>query len=278
MSASRASDAARRIANSLAASIGTAGSVHGSPPARAAARPGDKPHRMRALRFFAGGGQVRHGAVEQYLPAGGPPDERSSPDEHQRVTRRLLRRVKPAARVSAADGVHLLTLAGTGHRCSSPARAGLGEHNGNVEIAEHLDALCRQGELMAGAADRAGLAAVVLPCPSWQVRDLLRHTGYIHRWAARHITECPREVIDGPSEAEILRGGATGEDLLDWFRTGHAALAETLAAADPAVEYATFMAAPSASVASTSRTPAPPSTAGCSAWSRPTRLTVLRAW
>jgi uncharacterized protein (TIGR03083 family) len=42
-----------------------------------------------------------------------------------------------------------------------------------------------------------------------------------------------------------LRGGATDEDLLDWFRTGHAALAETLAAADPAVEYATFMAAPS---------------------------------
>jgi uncharacterized protein (TIGR03083 family) len=114
-----------------------------------------------------------------------------------------------------------------------------------VEIAEHLDALRRQGELMAGAADRAGLAAAVPSCPSWQVKDLLRHTGYIHRWAARHITECSREVIDGPSEAEILRGGATDENLLDWFRTGHSALAETLAAADPAVACATFMAAPS---------------------------------
>ena len=114
-----------------------------------------------------------------------------------------------------------------------------------VKIAEHLDALRRQGELMAAAADRAGLATAVPSCPSWQVKDLLRHTGYIHRWAARHIIECPREVIDGPSEAEILRGGAADPDLLDWFRTGHAALFETLTAADPAVECATFMPAPS---------------------------------
>jgi uncharacterized protein (TIGR03083 family) len=114
-----------------------------------------------------------------------------------------------------------------------------------VEIAEHLDALRRHGQLMASAAARAGLAAAVPSCPSWQVKDLLRHTGYIHRWAARHIAEGPGEVIDGPSETEILRGGAADEDLLDWFRAGHAALVETLASADPAVACATFMPAPS---------------------------------
>jgi uncharacterized protein (TIGR03083 family) len=114
-----------------------------------------------------------------------------------------------------------------------------------VKIAEHLDELRRQGELLAVRADQAGLAAAIPSCPSWQVKDLLRHTGYVHRWAARHITECPREVIDGPSETEILRGGATDPDLLDWFRAGHAALVETLTEADPAVDCATFMAAPS---------------------------------
>jgi uncharacterized protein (TIGR03083 family) len=113
-----------------------------------------------------------------------------------------------------------------------------------VKIAEHLDALRREGELMAVAADRAGLAAAVPSCPAWQVKDLLRHTGYVHRWAARHITEGAAEVIDGPSEAEILRGGAADEDLLGWFRAGHAALVETLASADPAVQCATFMPAP----------------------------------
>jgi len=115
-----------------------------------------------------------------------------------------------------------------------------------MEIAEHIDMLRRQGGWLADAAERAGLDAAVPPCPPWQVRDLLRHTGYIHRWAARHITERPGQVIDGPPEAEILRGGAADSELLAWFRAGYAALAETLATADPALECATFMAAPSA--------------------------------
>ena len=123
----------------------------------------------------------------------------------------------------------------------APGQAG---KNVLVKIAEHLDALRREGELMAAAAGRAGLAAAVPSCPAWQVKDLLRHTGYVHRWAARHITEGPAEVIDGPSEAEILSGGAADEDLLGWFRAGHAALVETLAGADPAVRCATFMPAP----------------------------------
>jgi uncharacterized protein (TIGR03083 family) len=115
-----------------------------------------------------------------------------------------------------------------------------------MEIAEHVDMLRRQGEWLADAAERAGPHAAVPPCPPWQVRDLLRHTGYIHRWAARHITERPAQVIDGPPEEEILRGGATDPELLAWFRVGCATLADTLATADPALEFATFMAAPSA--------------------------------
>lgn len=114
-----------------------------------------------------------------------------------------------------------------------------------MEIAEHIDAVRREGEWLADAAERAGLDATVPPCAPWQVKDLLRHTGYIHRWAARHVTECSDQIIDGPPEEEILRGGADDAGLLAWFRDGHAALAHTLATADPAVRCATFMAAPS---------------------------------
>jgi uncharacterized protein (TIGR03083 family) len=114
-----------------------------------------------------------------------------------------------------------------------------------MEIAEHITALRREGEWLADAAERAGLDAAVPPCAPWQVKDLLRHTGYVHRWAARHVTECPDQIIDGPSEEEILRGGADDAGLLAWFRDGHAALTQTLATADPAVECATFMPAPS---------------------------------
>src|SRR6516164_212490 len=114
-----------------------------------------------------------------------------------------------------------------------------------MEITEHIDALRCQGDLLADAATRAGLDASVPTCPSWQVKDLLRHTGYIHRWAARHITECPDAVLDGPPEEDILRGGAADPDLLAWFRAGHAALVETLSTADPGLVCATFMDAPS---------------------------------
>jgi uncharacterized protein (TIGR03083 family) len=116
---------------------------------------------------------------------------------------------------------------------------------GRVEIAEHIDALNRHGTLLADAAERAGLGAKVPPCPPWLVKDLLRHTGYIHRWAARHITERPASILAGPPEAEIVTGGPADPGLLSWFRAGHAALVAALSTADPDLRCATFMAAPS---------------------------------
>lgn len=98
---------------------------------------------------------------------------------------------------------------------------------------------------MAAAAGRAGLDAPVSPCAPWRIKNLLRHTGFIHRWAAGHIVSPSEHVRDGPSEEEIRRGGAPDAELLDWFRDGHAALVQALQGADPALETATFLAAPS---------------------------------
>lgn len=114
-----------------------------------------------------------------------------------------------------------------------------------MEIAEHIEAVRREGELLADAAELAGLDAAVPSCAPWLVKDLLRHTGYIHRWAARHLTERPERVIDGPPEAEILAGGAADAELAGWFRAGHAALVAALSTADPGLSCATFMDAPS---------------------------------
>jgi uncharacterized protein (TIGR03083 family) len=114
-----------------------------------------------------------------------------------------------------------------------------------VQVGRYIDALRDQGAPLAAAAERAGLDAAVPTCPPWLVKDLLRHTGYIHRWAARHIAECPADVLDGPPEAEILAGGATDPDLIAWFLAGHGALVEVLTAADPGLECGTFLPAPS---------------------------------
>jgi uncharacterized protein (TIGR03083 family) len=114
-----------------------------------------------------------------------------------------------------------------------------------VEIKGYIDALGREGSLLADAAEEAGLTADVPTCPGWQVRDLVRHQAYVHGWAARHVREQAAEVIDGPAEAEILVGGPPDGELIAAYRTGHAALLHTLCEADPAVRCATFMPASS---------------------------------
>jgi uncharacterized protein (TIGR03083 family) len=106
-----------------------------------------------------------------------------------------------------------------------------------METREHIAALQRDGQLLAGAARRAGLAAAVPSCPPWQVRDLLRHTGHVHRWAAGYVTERHAEYQPGdPPENEVLSGGPPDAELIDWFCAGHAELVQTLATADPALE------------------------------------------
>jgi uncharacterized protein (TIGR03083 family) len=114
-----------------------------------------------------------------------------------------------------------------------------------VDVVEHIEAVRLYGESLAAAAGRAGLEAPVPPCLPWQVKDLLRHTGYVHRWAASHITEPRDHVLDGSPEEEILGGGVPDEELLGWFRAGHAALVAALTAADPELRTAAFMDAPS---------------------------------
>jgi uncharacterized protein (TIGR03083 family) len=116
-----------------------------------------------------------------------------------------------------------------------------------MEISQHIAALQRDGDLLAVAAQQAGLRAAVPPCPGWQVRDLLRHLSYVHRWAAGFIAERRTEPLrDRPPEAEILAGGPPDAGLIDWFRAGHAALVQTLRTADPALACWTVLPGPSA--------------------------------
>jgi uncharacterized protein (TIGR03083 family) len=117
----------------------------------------------------------------------------------------------------------------------------------HMEVSEHIAALDREGTRLGDAAERAGLTAEVPSCPPWQVRDLLRHISYVHRWAAGYITEQRRERIpDRPHEPEILAGGPPDDELIDWYRAGHAALVKALTDADPGLECYAFLPAPSA--------------------------------
>lgn len=111
-----------------------------------------------------------------------------------------------------------------------------------MRISEHIDALEREGRLLADTAAAAGLDAAVPPCPGWTVRDLVTHLGGVHRWAAGIVRDRLAED-PAPSEDELDKPGA--QDAVEWFREGHAALVRTLRDADPGLRCYTFLPAPS---------------------------------
>ncbi|MEU6002737.1 maleylpyruvate isomerase family mycothiol-dependent enzyme [Streptomyces sp. NPDC047197] len=109
-----------------------------------------------------------------------------------------------------------------------------------MEIAEHLEILYAEGQLLARAADVAGPGAKVVTCPDWTVRDLLRHTGAVHRWAAAYVAEGhdDRLPLGDPPELD-------GAALVDWYRQAHGDLVATLRAAAPDTRCWAFLPAPS---------------------------------
>jgi uncharacterized protein (TIGR03083 family) len=114
-----------------------------------------------------------------------------------------------------------------------------------VETAEHLEALRRQGELLAAAAARNDLDTPIPTCPEWRMRDLVQHMGDVHRWAAAHVAEGRTQPIQKAELAEVAGPLPDDAELLDWFREGHGRLLHTLETAGPDAPAWTFLPAPS---------------------------------
>jgi uncharacterized protein (TIGR03083 family) len=109
---------------------------------------------------------------------------------------------------------------------------------------EHLEVLRRDGKILADVAQRAGLDAVVPPCPGWRVRDVLLHIGGVHRWAAAYLTTGRCHPFDATEESGFFPR-VDDRALVGWYRSGHSALVDALAGADPAVVCWGFLPAPS---------------------------------
>ncbi|WP_159621078.1 maleylpyruvate isomerase family mycothiol-dependent enzyme [Ruania rhizosphaerae] len=111
-----------------------------------------------------------------------------------------------------------------------------------MESARLLATLADEGALLAAAAQRAGTDAEIPTCPGWRMRDLLRHTGAVHRWAATLVAErhTARQPMTGGPKLDST-------ELISWYRDSHHRLVETLASAPPDVQVWTFHPAPVAS-------------------------------
>jgi uncharacterized protein (TIGR03083 family) len=112
-----------------------------------------------------------------------------------------------------------------------------------MDIGAHIDALDHEGIQLDEAASAAALGDPVPGCPDWVVRDLLRHIGYVHRWATA-VVAGKIDGADGDADAAV---GAIPDDsgLRAWYADGHRALVDTLRAAPADLECFTFLPAPS---------------------------------
>lgn len=109
-----------------------------------------------------------------------------------------------------------------------------------METAEHIKHLAHEGQLLAEAATQAGDDAEVRTCPGWTVRDLLRHTGMVHRWATAFVADARTAYQPGGGEPDL-----DGAALLDWYREGLDRLVAALSGAPDSLECWTFLPAPS---------------------------------
>ncbi|MER6618317.1 maleylpyruvate isomerase family mycothiol-dependent enzyme [Streptomyces xantholiticus] len=109
-----------------------------------------------------------------------------------------------------------------------------------METPAFIKSLVHDGQLLASAAEEAGPDAAVPTCPAWQVRNLLRHTGMVHRWATGFVAEGHTGYRAGAGEPDL-----DGDELLEWFREGHGLLVRALSEAPPDLSCWSFLPAPS---------------------------------
>ncbi|MEU7891619.1 maleylpyruvate isomerase family mycothiol-dependent enzyme [Nonomuraea sp. NPDC049152] len=97
---------------------------------------------------------------------------------------------------------------------------------------DHTAAAVTQIERMASTIQDADFGAPVPTCPGWNLERLVRHTGCVHRWAARMVRElAPRRLDRTAIEAEAA--GTPADRLPGWLREGATELGEALALRDP---------------------------------------------
>jgi uncharacterized protein (TIGR03083 family) len=106
----------------------------------------------------------------------------------------------------------------------------------SLSLAEHLDALEESGTRLGDLAGDAGLRAPVPTCPRWAVDDLVAHQAMVHRWATANIRGTDPGAV--PNATEIR---TTASDLIDYYRSGHAALLAALAEAPSDLAAQTFL-------------------------------------
>lgn len=111
-----------------------------------------------------------------------------------------------------------------------------------LEIDDFINTLRIEGGNLLAAAATAGLNARVPSCPKWDVRELIRHIGGVHHWAAKQVGERRTGEISGKL-VDIVGGWPADDELLAWAAHQHTTLVGTFEHADRSFPYWTWFSA-----------------------------------
>jgi uncharacterized protein (TIGR03083 family) len=120
-----------------------------------------------------------------------------------------------------------------------------------MRVSDYIGFVASEGELFAAAAEQGELTVDIAPCPGWDMRELVRHLGLIHLWAAGNVA-CPKgdrlRVDDLPDLAghwpELATSWPDDNDLISWYRQTNANLVRVLESAPADLDCFTFLPAP----------------------------------
>ncbi len=121
-----------------------------------------------------------------------------------------------------------------------------------MDVADYIGFVVSEGELFASAADHGDLTVDIAPCPGWDMRELVRHLGLIHLWAAGNISHPKDDWLEASDLSDLaghwpeLAASWPKDDwLVAWYRDTLANLVQVLKSAPADLECFTFLPAPS---------------------------------
>jgi uncharacterized protein (TIGR03083 family) len=123
-----------------------------------------------------------------------------------------------------------------------------------MDVSDYIGFVASEGARFASAAEHGDLDERIEACPEWAMRDLVRHLGMIHLWAAANVAFPEPDWLDVEELPDLVRywpelAGPSGEypsdpELVAWYRNTLANLIDVLRSAPADVAAFTFLPAP----------------------------------